>query len=389
MEAPEKPTETPSMRASRKAVATSAPPRRSLQLKGDPPEYGLYEKPARNANLVHLPRLETEDKESAGSVASSHGSSASKRGADEDPDVSPQSQVQTKMPAVESPPQESQSAIVIDDSDSDEEKPDPSETTPRYESEPEEETKNQADETSPHESMPQPRIEYADEDDVYEIPVKPTEVLARFSEIRAEVVPRISQQVLESAAEIHRQGYDNFLLQQQLQQTAEYRRYAEQLESERNALRVENQQNHELIFQMLEQCRRNEENRIATFVAAMSHLQGSFEKRLQAWTTSIRDAYELQLSEREKSLLWTNSFFTESPEFQSAVQAAVMAERQDLQDQLTVVREESEAVGRVLTETCANLEMAGDRLRVAEVKLTHSKSESDFWNERFMTSNRR
>ncbi|CAK4718669.1 unnamed protein product, partial [Aphanomyces euteiches] len=207
-----------------------------------------------------------------------------------------------------------------------------------------------------------PRIELAD-DALPMVPADQAKILARFSEIREELVPRISQQVLESAAEIHRQGYESFLLQQQLDQSAQYRRYAEQLESERDFLRMENQQSHALISQVLEQCRTNEEARIATFAAAMSHLQQLFDDRLRAWTSSIREAFELQLVEREKSTQWANTVSTESPEFQSAVQAAVMAERQTLLDQLTVVRGESEVVNRALAET--------------QRMLTQSKSESD------------
>ncbi|KAH9102192.1 hypothetical protein LEN26_002813 [Aphanomyces euteiches] len=101
----------------------------------------------------------------------------------------------------------------------------------------------------------------------------------------------------------------------------------------------------------------------------MSHLQNLFDDRLRAWTNSIREAYELQLVEREKSSLWANTFFTESPEFQSAVQTAVMAERQTLQDQLTVVRRESEEVNRALAE--------------AQRMLTQSKSESDLLERKF------
>ncbi|CAK4136057.1 unnamed protein product [Aphanomyces euteiches] len=358
----EKPTETPSMRASRKSVAVSAPTRRSLRLKGDQPEYGLYEKPARNAKLAHLPQLEVEDKDSASSVVSLLGSSTSKREAEDDPDQSPQSQVPTKMPAVESPPQVDPSVIVIDDTDLDEEKSGQPETSPLRESESEQETKNQFDEAPTQRAMPEPRIEHA-EDVLPLVPADQAKILARFSEIRVGLVPRISQQVLESATEIHRQGYESFLLQQQLDQSAEYRRYAEQLESERDFLRMENQQNHALISQVLEQCRINEEARIATFTAAMSHLQNLFDDRLRAWTNSIREAYELQLVEREKSSLWANTFFAESPEFQSGVQTAVMAERQTLQDQLTVIRRESEEVNRALAE--------------AQRMLTQSKSESD------------
>ncbi|CAK4795371.1 unnamed protein product, partial [Aphanomyces euteiches] len=95
----------------------------------------------------------------------------------------------------------------------------------------------------------------------------------------------------------------------------------------------------------------------------MSHLQQLFDDRLRAWTGSIREAFELQLVEREKSTQWANTFSTESPEFQSAVQAAVMAERQTLLDQLTAVRGESEVANRALAET--------------QRMLTQSKSESD------------
>ncbi|CAK4112379.1 unnamed protein product, partial [Aphanomyces euteiches] len=331
---------------------------------GEPPEHGLYEKPARSAKLAHLPQLEIEDKDSASSVVSSLGSSTSKREAEDDPDQSPQSQVPTKMPAVESPPQEDPVVIVIDDSDSDsdEEKSGQPETSPLHESESGQETKNQFDEAPIRRTMPEPRIEHAD-DALPMIPADQAKILARFSEIREELVPRISQQVLESAAEIHRQGYESFLLQQQLDQSAQYRRYAEQLESERDFLRIENQQSHALISQVLEQCRTNEEARIATFAAAMSHLQQLFDDRLRAWTGSIREAFELQLVEREKSTQWANTFSTESPEFQSAVQAAVMAERQTLLDQLTAVRGESEVANRALAET--------------QRMLTQSKSESD------------
>ncbi|CAK5119516.1 unnamed protein product, partial [Aphanomyces euteiches] len=366
---PERPTETPSMRASRKAVAASAPTRRSSRLKGEPPEHGLYEKPARSAKLAHLPQLEIEDKDSASSVVSSLGSSTSKREAEDDPDQSPQSQVPTKMPAVESPPQEDPGVIVVDDSnsDSDEEKSGQPETSPLRESESEQETKNQFDEAPIRRTMPEPRIELAD-DALPMTPADQAKILARFSEIREELVPRISQQVLESAAEIHRQGYESFLLQQQLDQSAQYRRYAEQLESERDFLQMENQQSHALISQVLEQCRTNEEARIATFAPAMSHLQQLFDDRLRAWTNSIREAFELQLVERENSTEWASTFSTESPDFQSAVQAAVMAERQALLDQLTVVRGESEVSESDLLER---------KIRGLEEKISSTEQEKE------------
>ncbi|CAK5031708.1 unnamed protein product, partial [Aphanomyces euteiches] len=357
------------MRASRKAVAASAPTRRSSRLKGEPPEHGLYEKPARSAKLAHLPQLEIEDKDSASSVVSSLGSSTSKREAEDDPDQSPQSQVPTKMPAVESPPQEDPGVIVIDDSDSDsdEEKSGQPETSPLRESESEQETKNQFDEAPIRRTMPEPRIELAD-DALPMTPADQAKILARFSEIREELVPRISQQVLESAAEIHRQGYESFLLQQQLDQSAQYRRYAEQLESERDFLQMENQQSHALISQVLEQCRTNEEARIATFAPAMSHLQQLFDDRLRAWTNSIREAFELQLVERENSTEWASTFSTESPDFQSAVQAAVMAERQALLDQLTVVRGESEVSESDLLER---------KIRGLEEKISSTEQEKE------------
>ncbi|CAK4753523.1 unnamed protein product [Aphanomyces euteiches] len=364
---PERPTETPSMRASRKAVAASAPTRRSSRLKGEPPEHGLYEKPARSAKLAHLPQLEIEDKDSASSVVSSLGSSTSKREAEDDPDQSPQSQVPTKMPAVESPPQEDPGVIVVDDSnsDSDEEKSGQPETSPLRESESEQETKNQFDEAPIRRTMPEPRIELAD-DALPMTPADQAKILARFSEIREELVPRISQQVLESAAEIHRQGYESFLLQQQLDQSAQYRRYAEQLESERDFLQMENQQSHALISQVLEQCRTNEEARIATFAPAMSHLQQLFDDRLRAWTNSIREAFELQLVERENSTEWASTFSTESPDFQSAVQAAVMAERQALLDQLTVVRGESEVTSPTKSDPDLDPKSDPDLLRLVQ-----------------------
>ncbi|KAH9087145.1 hypothetical protein Ae201684P_000557 [Aphanomyces euteiches] len=102
---PEKPAEAPSLRASKKSVATSTLTRRSARLKGNLPEFGLYEKPARTRKSVSkLSPLEiSEERNSISSIPSSTGSVASKREAEDDPDLSPQSLVPPKLPAVPSP----------------------------------------------------------------------------------------------------------------------------------------------------------------------------------------------------------------------------------------------------------------------------------------------
>ncbi|CAK4618638.1 unnamed protein product [Aphanomyces euteiches] len=380
---PDKTSGAPSVRASGTSATSSTPTRRSGRLKGDPPEFGLYEKPARSIkSLTQLHQLEVEEIDSASSAVSSVGSNTSKREAEDDSDVSPQSQVPTKLTVVESLPQENHPSVVeIEDTDSDEEKS----RRPNLEqigTQPDLGVMNQDDDITPLDRSPQPRVEY-EEDNLPVIPMEQARILARFSENRPELMNRLSDLAMQNAAALHQQGYEKFLLQQQLAQAAEFRRYVEELESERNSLRLENQESRAVATRVLEMYRTNEESRVTAFATAMIHLQRYFEARLQAWTDTIRESYERQWSERELSLQMTYQTTTESPEFRTAVQNAVMAERQVLHGQQTTLRNERDNVTRRLEARQSNFNNVNQHLQETSQMLIQVKPESDQVKQEF------
>ncbi|KAG9406903.1 hypothetical protein AC1031_003229 [Aphanomyces cochlioides] len=304
---PEKPAEAPSLRASKKSVASSTTTRRSARLKGDLPEYGLYEKPARTREILsNLPPLEIgEERDSISSIPRSTGSVASKREAENDPDLSPQSLVPPKLPAVPSPsvigrenpgerPPGSRSPVLQEHLDRDEPPQDADVYSPR--------------------STPEPFIEYPGDNEA--------------SEGRMQILARFSDQAREESVVLHRQGFENLILDQSPE---------------------------------------NEETQIRAFNDALVRLEESFSNQLEACIATIRESFERQWADREMEIrIRASNSFLDSAEFQIAVENAIMVERQTLQNQLLRSEVEKEEVAKELEQTRSNLALSVNRIRIME-----------------------
>ncbi|KAH9132547.1 hypothetical protein AeRB84_021077 [Aphanomyces euteiches] len=324
---PEKPAEAPSLRASKKSVATSTLTRRSARLKGNLPEFGLYEKPASTRKSVSkLSPLEiSEERDSISSIPSSTGSITSKREAENDPDLSPQFLVPPKLPAV----------------------PGPSSGSART---------SRLGRVQSRRSFlfnPEPFVEYPGDDDTSE---KDLQILARFLD-----------QAREESLVLHRQGFENLLVEQRLAQAAAYQRYIGMVETERNELRLENQEIRVLVTRILDQSRENEETRIKAFNDALVRLEETFSNQLEARVATIRESFKRQWADREMEIRnRASNSFLDSAEFQIAVENAIMAERQTLQNRLLRSEVEKEEVAKELEQTRSNLALSVNRIRIME-----------------------
>ncbi|CAK4562306.1 unnamed protein product [Aphanomyces euteiches] len=340
---PEKPAEAPSLRASKKSVATSTLTRRSARLKGNLPEFGLYEKPARTRKSVSkLSPLEiSEERDSLSSIPSSTGSVASKREAEDDPDLSPQSLVPPKLPAVPSP------SVV--------ERENPGEIPPGSRSPvlQEHQDWDESNQDAGFYSTPEPFVEYPGDHDT--------------SEGNLQILARFSDQAREESLVLHRQGFENLLVEQRLAQAAAYQRYMGMVETERNELRLENQEIRVLVTRILDQSRENEETRIKAFNDALGRLEETFSNQLEARVATIRESFERQWADREMEIrIRASNSFLDSAEFQIAVENAIMAERQTLQNRLLRSEVEKEEVAKELEQTRSNLALSVNRIRIME-----------------------
>ncbi|KAH9132713.1 hypothetical protein AeRB84_020992 [Aphanomyces euteiches] len=340
---PEKPAEAPSLRASTKSVATSTLTRRSARLKGNLPEFGLYEKPARTRKSVSkLSPLEiSEERDSLSSIPSSTGSVASKREAEDDPDLSPQSLVPPKLPAVPSP------SVV--------ERENPGEIPPGSRSPvlQEHQDWDESNQDAGFYSTPEPFVEYPGDHDT--------------SEGNLQILARFSDQAREDSLVLHRQGFENLLVEQRLAQAAAYQRYMGMVETERNELRLENQEIRVLVTKILDQSRENEETRIKAFNDALGRLEETFSNQLEARVATIRESFERQWTDREMEIrIRASNSFLDSAEFQIAVENAIMAERQTLQNRLLRSEVEKEEVAKELEQTRSNLALSVNRIRIME-----------------------
>ncbi|KAF0741020.1 hypothetical protein Ae201684_003592 [Aphanomyces euteiches] len=340
---PEKPAEAPSLRASKKSVAASTLTRRSARLKGNLPEFGLYEKPARTRKSVSkLSPLEiSEERDSIESNPSSTGSAASKREAEDDPDLSPQSLVPPKLPAVPSP------SVV--------ERKNPGEIPPGSRSPvlQEHQDWDESNQDAGFFPTPEPFVEYPGDHDT--------------SEGNLQILARFSDQAREESLVLHRQGFENLLVEQRLAQAAAYQRYMGMVETERNELRLENQEIRVLVTRILDQSRENEKTWIKAFNDALGRLEETFSNQLEARVATIRESFERQWADREMEIrIRASNSFLDSAEFQIAVENAIMAERQTLQNRLLRSEVEKEEVAKELEQTRSNLALSVNRIRIME-----------------------
>ncbi|CAK4362670.1 unnamed protein product [Aphanomyces euteiches] len=317
--------------------------RRSARLKGNLPEFGLYEKPARTRKSVSkLSPLEiSEERDSLSSIPSSTGSVASKREAEDDPDLSPQSLVPPKLPAVPSP-----SVVELEN---------PGEIPPGSRSPvlQEHQDWDESNQDAGFYSTPEPFVEYPGDHDT--------------SEGNLQILARFSDQAREESLVLYRQGFENLLVEQRLAQAAAYQRYMGMVETERNELRLENQEIRVLVTRILDQSRENEETRIKAFNDALGRLEETFSNQLEARVATIRESFERQWADREMEIrIRASNSFLDSAEFQIAVENAIMAERQTLQNRLLRSEVEKEEVAKELEQTRSNLALSVNRIRIME-----------------------
>ncbi|KAF0724730.1 hypothetical protein Ae201684_016661 [Aphanomyces euteiches] len=139
------------------------------------------------------------------------------------------------------------------------------------------------------------------------------------------------------------------------------------VETERNELRLENQEIRVLVTRILDQSRENEETRIKAFNDALGRLEETFSNQLEARVATIRESFERQWTDREMEIrIRASNSFLDSAEFQIAVENAVMAERQTLQNRLLRSEVEKEEVAKELEQTRSNLALSVNRIRIME-----------------------
>ncbi|CAK4766332.1 unnamed protein product, partial [Aphanomyces euteiches] len=174
-------------------------------------------------------------------------------------------------------------------------------------------------------------------------------------------------QAREESLVLHRQGFENLLVEQRLAQAAAYQRYMGMVETERNELRLENQEIRVLVTKILDQSRENEETRIKAFNDALGRLEETFSNQLEARVATIRESFERQWADREMEIrIRASNSFLDSAEFQIAVENAIMAERQTLQNRLLRSEVEKEEVAKELEQTRSNLALSVNRIRIME-----------------------
>ncbi|KAH9102699.1 hypothetical protein AeMF1_020770, partial [Aphanomyces euteiches] len=187
------------------------------------------------------------------------------------------------------------------------------------------------------------------------------------SEGNLQILARFSDQAREESLVLYRQGFENLLVEQRLAQSAAYQRYMGMVETERNELRLENQEIRVLVTRNLDQSRENEETRIKAFNDALGRLEETFSNQLEARVVTIRESFERQWTDREMEIrIRASNSFLDSAEFQIAVENAVMAERQTLQNRLLRSEVEKEEVAKELEQTRSNLTLSVNRIRIME-----------------------
>ncbi|CAK4477049.1 unnamed protein product, partial [Aphanomyces euteiches] len=371
--------------SSTKEKPSATASRQSARLLGIAPEYGSYEKPPRsrktkeNTTATISEVIEgTEDinpyevpvmNRSALTDEAIH---TGKRDPEDDPDLSPQSMVPPKMQAVESPPTDMKLDGSTAPDNLDEEDPFVASVETNDDDHPESfptvSYEEQRTEDIPHHRETQSN----QNEPIIELPADgpsgPDYLIIREME-------KFSKEATNQSVSTMQRDYNQFELEVRTIQARQFEILRNELTAQRERLRLETDAR---IFasEIINHYEPRERDRIRVFYGYMEHLKLQFEEqvmiRVNATSEDIRFRMSESISEVRERI---RQEFLGYPEFQAAVQDAVMANRRTYQDQLGLRTREVKELKGLQTQSELKIRLLEEDVAIYTTDLTHLENE--------------
>ncbi|CAK4455058.1 unnamed protein product, partial [Aphanomyces euteiches] len=351
--------------SSTKEKPSATASRQSARLLGIAPEYGSYEKPPQSRktkentiatiseviegtediNAYEVPVID-------GSALTDEAIRTGKRDLEDDPDLSPQSMIPPKMQAVESPPTDMKldgstppdnsdvedpfvASVETNDDDDPESFPSVSYVVPRTEDIPHH-RETQSNQNEPIIELP------ADG------PSGPDYLIIREME-------KFSKEATNQSVSTMQRDYNQFELEVRTIQARKFEIFASEI---------------------INHYESRERDRIRVFYGYMEHLKLQFEEQVMIRVNATSEEIRLRMSESISEIRERiRQEFLGYPDFQAAVQDAVMANRRTYQDQLGLRTREVKELKGLQTQSELKIRLLEEDVAIYTTDLTHLENE--------------
>ncbi|KAG9410594.1 hypothetical protein AC1031_018622 [Aphanomyces cochlioides] len=371
--------------SSTKEKPSTTASRQSARLLGMDPEYGAYEKPPRsrktkeNADAAIIEVIDSpedvnpyEVPEMGGSILTDEAIRAGNRDPEHDPDVSPLSMIPPKIQAVESPPTDMKLDGSTPPDNSDEENPfvtsvetnddDVTDNSPSVSYE------DKRTDDQPHHHM----IQSNQTEPIIELPADgpsgPGYLIIREME-------KFMKEATNYSVSTMQRDYNQFELEVRTIQARQFEILRNELTAQRERLRLETDAR---IFasEIIKQDESRERDRIRVFYGYMEHLKLQFEEQVMIRVSAASEEIRVRMSESISEIRERiRQEFLAYPEFQAAVQDAVMANRRTYQDQLGLRTREVKELKGLQTQSELKIRLLEEDVAIYTTDLTHLENE--------------